>query len=80
MSRQHHYIKSESVYYQAVECGDKRFEIRKNDRDYKQYDMVTLLESVNGVKTGRVLPAVEIRYVLYGPAFRLPEGYCIFNW
>ena len=54
--------------------------IRKNDRDFKEYDMVHLLESVNGIKTGRVLPSFEIRFILHGPAFGIPEGYCIFNW
>ena len=80
MSRQHHYLMCETEYFQAIERNEKKFEIRKNDRDFKKYDMVHLLESVNGIKTGRVLPSFEIRFILHGPAFGIPLGYCIFNW
>jgi len=80
MSRQHHYLKCETEYYQAVERQAKRFEFRLNDRDFKQFDIVTLKEVVNGIPTGRQLGYFEIKYILYGGKFGLPEGYCIFNW
>jgi len=80
MPRQHHYIKCETQFYQDVESGNKKFEFRKNDRNYRVGDMVYLLESVGGIKTGRVMDSVEIKYILHGPAFGLPDGYCIFNW
>jgi len=81
MSRQHHYLKTEAEYFQAVERGEKKFELRKNDRDFKKYDMLYLEETVKGEKTGRKLLPVEIQYVLkdclkYG----LCDGYCILNW
>ena len=81
MSRQHHYLKTETEYFQAVERGEKKFELRKNDRDFKKYDMLHLEEVVNGVKTGRSLPPVEIQYVLKDCAkYGLSDGYCILNW
>uniref|UniRef100_A0A6H2A131 DUF3850 domain-containing protein n=1 Tax=viral metagenome TaxID=1070528 RepID=A0A6H2A131_9ZZZZ len=80
MSRQHHYLKCETEYFQAIECGEKKFEFRKNDRNFTEYDMVYLVETVQEIETGRTLPALEIKYILYGPAFGLPEEYCIFNW
>lgn len=80
MSRQHHDIKTETEYYQQIEQGKKKFELRKNDRNYKVYDMVTLLESVNGILTGRKLGPFEIQYVLEGGKFGLDPGHCIFNW
>jgi len=81
MSRQHHYLKTETEYFQAIERGEKKFELRKNDRDFKKYDMIYLEETVNGVNTGRKLPPIELQYVLkdclkYG----LCDGYCILNW
>ena len=79
MSRKHHYIKCETEYYRAVEAGDKSFELRKNDRDYKLYDIVHLEESVIGVKTGREI-AVEIVYILYGGKYGLDKDYCIFSF
>ena len=81
MSRQHHYLKIETQYFQAIERGEKRFELRKNDRDFQKYDMVHLEETVNGVKTGRELRPRQIEYVLKDcPEYGLKEGYCIFNW
>lgn len=80
MSRQHHRIKCETAFYQKVEKGEKRFEVRKNDRHYRQYDMVTLQESVNGTLTGREFGPVEIDYILYGPAFGIADEHCVFNW
>ena len=81
MSRQHHYLKTETEYYQAVERGEKKFELRKNDRDFKKYDMLYLEEVVNGVKTGRKLDPVEIKYMLKDCAkYGLCDGYCILNW
>lgn len=80
MSRQHHCLKTETEYYQAIERGEKKFELRVNDRNFQKYDIVNLEEVVNGVKTGRVIPNLEIQYVLQGGKYGLPDGYCIFNW
>ena len=77
MSRQHHYLKCETEYYQAIEKKLKNFELRKNDRDYKIYDMIHLQESVNGVRTGRELEPKEIIYILHGGKYGLKDGYCI---
>ena len=80
MSRQHHYLKTEIEYYQAVERGFKKFELRNNDRNFQQYDMVYLQEVVNGISTGRELPPLEISYVLKGGKWGLDKNYCIFCW
>jgi len=80
MSRQHHYLKTETEHYQAIERGFKKFELRKNDRNFQVGDMVYLEEVVNGIKTGRSLPQFEIQYVLTGGKYGLPDDYCIFNW
>ena len=39
MSRHHHHLKTETEYYQAVEQELKKFELRKNDRDFKIGDI-----------------------------------------
>ena len=80
MKRQHHYLKTDSQYYKAVERGEKKFELRINDRNFKKHDIVTLEEAIGGVKTGKSLPPIEICYLLEGGKYGLPEGYCIFNW
>lgn len=79
MSRQHHYIKCETKYFQDVEKGKKLFELRKNDRDYKVYDIIHLIEVVNGIKTGRKIEHLEITYILHGGKYGLEKGYCIFQ-
>ena len=80
MKRQHHYLKTDSKYFRAIEHGEKKFELRKNDRNFKKRDLVTLEEVVDGVKTGKSLAPFEIRFLLEGGKYGLPEGYCIFNW
>ena len=80
MSKQHHHLKCETEYYNAHETGIKSFELRKNDRDYKVYDMVYLHETVNGIKTGRKLQGKEIKYVLYGGEYGLDKDYCIMQF
>lgn len=80
MPRQHHKLKTETEYYQAIEKGLKKFELRKNDRDYKVGDYIYLEETVNGTYTGRKLPPMEIKYILDGGKFGLEEGYCAICW
>lgn len=81
MARQHHHLKTETAYYQAVEQGTKKFELRLNDRDFQIGDMIYLEETVNGIYTGRKLIPMEIRYILYGGGkYGLEVGYCIINW
>lgn len=77
MPRQHHYLKTEAEYYQAVENGEKMFEVRCNDRNFQVHDMVHLQEVVKGHPTGRELEPMEITYVLNGGKFGLGEGYCV---
>ena len=80
MSKQHHYLKTETKYYQAVESGEKKFELRVCDRLFEKHDMIYLEEVVNGKKTGRSLPPLEIKYVLKGGIYGLRLGFCIINW
>lgn len=78
--RQHHYLKTETEYYQAVEKGIKRFELRKNDRDFKIFDILYLEETINGIYTGRKLPPIEIKCILHGGKYGLDKNYCILSW
>jgi hypothetical protein len=75
MSIQHHYLKILPKYYRAVERGKKTFEVRFNDRDFKEYDMLHLQEWCGGEYTGREIIA-QVSYLLDDPAF-CKEGYVI---
>ena len=75
-----HEIKILPEYFAPVSVGEKRFELRKNDRDYHAGDSVTLKEWDGTDYTGNEL-TVGIRYVLKDcPEYGLADGYCIFGW
>ena len=57
-----HQLKILPQYFQAVAIGDKSFEIRKNDRDYKVGDNIVLKEYEKGHFTGRNI-LVTITYI-----------------
>jgi hypothetical protein len=74
-----HELKTWPVLFDAIINGEKTFEVRKNDRDFRSGDVVLLREfdpSFNGY-TGRA------RYFTIGfvleKGFGLEEGYCAFS-
>lgn len=70
-----HEIKIAAMYYEDVVSGKKSFELRKNDRGYKQGDKLIMLEFKDGKHTGRIANA-DIVYMLEDYT-GLAEGYCI---
>lgn len=58
-----HDLKIHPLYYTAVMCGDKTFEIRKNDRDFKVGDDIKLLEFADGHHTHAKPIYGRIRYM-----------------
>ena len=74
-----HELKILPEYFDAVRCGDKRFEIRKNDRNFHSGDILRLKEWDGQKYTGEELDALA-RYVYYGiDEYGLAEGYCIIS-
>lgn len=73
---QTHALKILDIYFAEVICGNKPYEIRKNDRNYVQGDNVILRE-INSNKdyTGRSCTA-EIGYVC---SYGQPEGQVVFG-
>lgn len=60
--------------------GVKRFELRKDDRNYQAGDTVTLREWDGQEYTGNEI-TVGIKYVLRDcTEYGLMDGYCIFGW
>ena len=75
-----HDLKILTKYYDDVMMGKKRFELRKNDRDYKVGDIFVLKEWTDTGYTGRYF-IQSISYVLKDcPEYGLMDGYCIFGW
>lgn len=72
-----HEVKLLPEYYEAVLSGDKRFELRKDDRGYRVGDTLRLREWLNEGYTLRVLDK-QIVYVLRDNQCEgLRPGWCI---
>ncbi len=70
-----HEVKLAAMYYDDVKDGKKTFELKKNDRNYKEGDKLHMLEFKDGRHTGRTISA-DIVYLLEEYT-GLTEGYCI---
>lgn len=75
-----HELKCFPQYFCALKSGVKRFELRKNDRDFQVGDKLIIREyrrPENGVLTGRKLQRT-IQYITKDAIhLGLMEGYCI---
>lgn len=73
-----HELKILPEYFKEIVLGKKKFEIRKNDRDFKKYDNVKLREFKDGIYTGNYVLA-RIDYVFNERTLGLEKGYCVFS-
>lgn len=71
-----HEIKTEPIYFEAVISGKKTFEVRKDDRNYQENDVLILKEYDNNSYTGREY-AVLVTYVQRDEYCK--DGYCIMS-
>lgn len=70
-----HQIKIGSSFFEDVCSGKKNFELRKNDRDYREGDILEMMEFEYGKVTGNAVKAL-VTYLLEDYT-GLEEGYCI---
>ncbi len=77
-----HHLKCAAPYFDAIERGDKTFEIRKNDRAFQAGDTL-ILERVDEADA-MVVPwgqnrqlGVRVTFVLPGGQFGLEPGHCV---
>ena len=83
-----HELKTHPQHFSMVFAGSKKFEVRKNDRNYQLGDELLLKEFVpkgfyeDGLNdeqyTGRILHR-RIDYILKGGQFGIEEGYCVMS-
>lgn len=70
-----HHLKTWPAPFQALWDGRKRFEIRKNDRDYAVGDrLVMQVWYPNEVQWGERIVSADVSYILDG-GFGLQDGY-----
>lgn len=70
-----HDVKLGTTFFDDVKTGRKTFELRKNDRGYKEGDTIVMHECKNGTTTGRTIEK-KIVYMLEDFT-GLEDGYCI---
>lgn len=74
-----HDLKTKPEYFKDVFCGKKKFELRKDDRDFQPGD-IFILREWDGEYTGKYY-LNSIGYVLKDcTEYGLAKGYCIFGW
>jgi hypothetical protein len=83
-----HELKTHPQYFSMVFAGTKKFEVRKNDRNYQLGDELLLKEFVpegyyeDGTSdehyTGRILHR-RIDYILHGGQFGIENGYVVMS-
>lgn len=76
-----HYLKILIQYYKDVLMLKKRFEVRKNDRDFKEGEYLILMPINKDGKVIKGLPFVtfQIIYILNGGQFGIEPGYCVMS-
>lgn len=75
-----HRLKTWPQYLSAVITGEKKFELRKDDRKFEEGDYL-ILEGWNpdiGQYTNATV-ILEVVYILRGPAFGLKKGFVIMS-
>lgn len=70
-----HELKTRTDFFDAVLSGKKKFEVRKNDRDFRPGDLLALNEFQDGEHTGRSI-VVGVDYLLSDPEF-VKEGFAV---
>ncbi len=75
-----HVLKTWPEPFQAVFVGRKQFEFRRDDRGFQVGDRLELHEWDPKTEefTGREW-TVKVTYIVQGPKFGIPEGYCIMS-
>lgn len=73
-----HMVKCWPAYYDAIERGDKTFDVRRDDRGYQKGDTLSLhrYEIGFGYHTGCILKR-QITYVLTGGQFGIEPGFVV---
>lgn len=77
-----HEIKTWPEAFQLVFDGFKRFECRRNDRDYKPLDRLHLREydPATGLYSGREIRNICVVGVFPGGAFGIEAGYVVMSF
>ncbi len=75
-----HNLKCWPEYFKEIAEGRKLFEVRKNDRDYKVWDILHLQEysPSTGNYTGQFIH-MQVTFILDGGIFGVSEGFVVMS-
>lgn len=82
-----HVLKTVATAWDAVNAGEKRFEVRRNDRFFQRGDIVTLRKiddngryaTGTGGKFSTCDISFKIGWILQGGQFGIDPGYIVFQ-
>lgn len=79
-----HVLKTLPEYWDAVERGEKTFEVRRDDRGFQRGDTVVLRRCVHAPLGPKVMdPPVDLRFtigwILTGGQFGIEPGYVVLS-
>jgi len=77
-----HKLKTLAPYWNRVQSCQKKFEVRKNDRDFQVGDILELeyYETIPGPTPYNWIPPIliaKVTYILPGGQFGIENGYCV---
>ena len=77
----HHDLKIDPTYFAEVLAGNKLFETRRNDRDFKKLDTVTLKEYIpRGFPTASRYTGAELTFTItHVMTFEQKENWVVFG-
>lgn len=73
-----HELKIVPAYFDAIRFGEKKFEIRKNDRNFHVGDILRLKEWDGENFTGEEID-VRVRFILLEWQDAIKPGYCVMS-
>ena len=75
-----HELKIWPEYFEAIRVGNKTFEIRENDRDFKEGDVLLLKEYIPVMNeyTERSMKVV-VKYIMEGGRFGILPDYVVMS-
>lgn len=76
----HHDIKIDASYWNAVQDGSKRFEIRCNDRGYQKGDTISFCPQRPDRSLGSYGPPAGLYEITYVTGFQQKDNWVVFGF
>ncbi len=80
MTKRVHQLKIAPAYFNAVVTGEKRAELRKDDRGYKVGDVLCLCECTHGKYSGKECAAVITHILPVNDVLPMPGNWIPGHW